>query len=63
MVVVTYVANDGLVGHQWKERPSGLRMFNTPVSCSFRVGGWEWVGGGAIKKISKKNKQTTKQKT
>ena len=31
MVLVTYVAEDGLVGHQWEERPSGLRVFNAPV--------------------------------
>ena len=26
-----YVAEDGLVGHQWEERPLGLRVFNAPV--------------------------------
>ena len=31
MALVTYVAEDGLVGHQWKERPLGLRVFNAPV--------------------------------
>jgi hypothetical protein len=31
MVLSTYVAEDGLVGHQWEERPSGLRVFNAPV--------------------------------
>ena len=31
MVLVTYVAEDGLVGHQWEKRPSGLRVFNAPV--------------------------------
>jgi hypothetical protein len=31
MVLDTYVAEDGLVGHQWEERPSGLRVFNAPV--------------------------------
>ena len=27
----TYVAEDGLFGHQWKKRPLGLRVFNSPV--------------------------------
>ena len=26
-----YVAEDGLVGHQWEERPLGLRVFDAPV--------------------------------
>jgi hypothetical protein len=30
MVLGTYVA-DGLVGHQWKERPLGLRGFDAPA--------------------------------
>ena len=31
MVLATYVAEDGLVGHQWEERPLGLRVFDAPV--------------------------------
>jgi hypothetical protein len=31
VVLATYVAEDGLVGHLWEERPSGLRVFNAPV--------------------------------
>jgi hypothetical protein len=31
MALVTYVAEDGLVGNQWKERPLGLRVFDAPV--------------------------------
>jgi hypothetical protein len=31
MALVTYVAEDGLVGHQWEERPSGLRVFDAPL--------------------------------
>jgi hypothetical protein len=27
MVLAMYVTEDGLVGHQWEERPSGLRAF------------------------------------
>ena len=31
MALATYVAEDGLAGHQWEERPLGLRRFNAPV--------------------------------
>jgi hypothetical protein len=31
MALATYVAEDGLVGHQWEERPSSLRMLDAPV--------------------------------
>jgi hypothetical protein len=31
MVLATYVAEDGLVGHQWEERSLGLRVFNAPM--------------------------------
>jgi hypothetical protein len=27
MELATYVAEDGLVGHQWEERPLGLRVY------------------------------------
>jgi hypothetical protein len=30
---------DGLVGHQWEERPLDLRMFNTPVKQNARARG------------------------
>jgi hypothetical protein len=31
MVLIKYVTEDGLVGHQWEERPLGLRVFDAPV--------------------------------
>jgi hypothetical protein len=31
VALVIYVAEDGLVGHQWEERPLGLRVFDAPV--------------------------------
>jgi hypothetical protein len=31
MVLAAYVAEDGLVAHQWEERPLSLRVFDTPV--------------------------------
>ena len=50
MSLAAFVAEDGLVGHHWEERPLGLANFicpstrETPVA---RIGsGWvkEWVG-------------------
>jgi hypothetical protein len=31
MAQATYVAEDELAGHQWKERPLDLRVFDAPV--------------------------------
>jgi hypothetical protein len=31
MELAEYVAEDGLVGHQWEERPLGLRVYHAPV--------------------------------
>jgi hypothetical protein len=31
MVLATYMAEDGLVDHQWEERLLGLRVFNAPI--------------------------------
>ena len=31
MVLAAYVAEDGLAGHQWEERPLGLRVFDAPI--------------------------------
>jgi hypothetical protein len=31
MALASYVAEDGLVGHQWEERPLYLRVFDAPV--------------------------------
>ena len=39
MALATYVAEDGLVGHQWEERPSGLSW-----EMSGQEDGSEWVG-------------------
>jgi hypothetical protein len=48
MSLAAYVAEDGLVGHQWKERPIGLanympqyRGMTGPRSGSGWVGEWE----------------------
>ena len=31
MALATYVAEDGLVGHQWESGSLGLRVFDAPV--------------------------------
>ena len=45
--LVAYVAADGLVGHQWEERPSVLRRSYAPVQGNARARKQEWVGWGA----------------
>jgi hypothetical protein len=45
--LVAYVAEDGLVGHQWEERPMVLRRSYAPVQGNARARKWEWVGRGA----------------
>ena len=44
MALATYVAEEGLVGHQWEERPLGLRVFHAP-SVGECQGGKTGVGG------------------
>jgi hypothetical protein len=45
--LAAYVSEDGLVGHQWKERPIELANFIASVQEKARAKKWEWVGGGA----------------
>jgi hypothetical protein len=52
MSLAAYVAEDGLVGHQWEERPLGLANFIclSTGECKGQevgVGGWA-VGGGGL---------------
>ena len=42
MALATYVAEYGLVGHQWEERPLVLRRLDAPVLGNARTGKWEW---------------------
>jgi hypothetical protein len=44
MSLVAYVSEDGLVGHQWKERPIGLTNFVCPITGE-RQGQKVGVGG------------------
>jgi hypothetical protein len=45
--LVAYVAENGLVGHQWEERPLVLRRSYAPVQGNARARKQEWVGWGA----------------
>ena len=47
MPLAAYVAEDGLVGHQWEERPLDLRKSYAPVQGNARARKQEWVGWGA----------------
>jgi hypothetical protein len=43
MSLDAYVAEDGLVGHHWEERPLGLANFICPSTGEHQ----EWLGRGA----------------
>jgi hypothetical protein len=43
--LAAYVAEDGLIGHQWKERPIGIANRGTPGPRSGSGGGAERGGG------------------
>jgi hypothetical protein len=45
--LAAYVSEDGLVGHQWKEKPIGHANLSASVQGNTRAKKWEWVGGGA----------------
>jgi hypothetical protein len=45
--LAAYVTEDGLVGHQWEERPLVLQRSYAPVQGNARARKWEWVGRGA----------------
>ena len=44
MSLAAYVAEDGLVGHHWEERPLGLQALYAPVQGNARAKKGEWVG-------------------
>jgi hypothetical protein len=46
MSLAAYVSEDGLVGHQWKERPIGLANFICPSTGECQ--GQEVGGGGGM---------------
>jgi hypothetical protein len=45
--LAAYVAENGLVGHHWEERPLGLKTLYAPVQGNARAKNLELVGGGA----------------
>jgi hypothetical protein len=47
MSLVAYVAEDGLVGHQWEERPLVFQRLYAPVQGNARVRKLEVGGWGA----------------
>jgi hypothetical protein len=48
MSLAAYVAEDGLVGHHWEERPLGLQIYMPQYRVNTRAKKkWEWVGRGA----------------
>ena len=46
MSLAAYESEDGLVGHQWKERPIGRSNFICLSQGNARAKKWEWVGRG-----------------
>ena len=47
MALAAYVAEDGLVGHQWEEQSLRLRVFHAAVQRNAREGRQECLGGGS----------------
>jgi hypothetical protein len=47
MFLAAYVAEDGLVSHQWEERPLVLQRLYASVEGNARARKQEWVGWGA----------------
>jgi hypothetical protein len=45
--VAAYIAEEGLVGHQWEERPLVLQRSYAPAQGNARARKQEWVGWGA----------------
>jgi len=45
MAAAAYVVEDGLVGHQWEEKPLVLSRLNAPVEGMSGLGRWEEAGG------------------
>ena len=47
MSLTAYVAEDGLIGHHWEERPSLLQTLYAPVPGNAKAKKWEWMDKGA----------------
>jgi len=46
MAPAIYVAENGLVGHQWEEKPLVLSRLHAPEYGNAMTERHEWVGGG-----------------
>jgi len=60
MAPAAYVPKDGLVGHQWKERPLVLPRLDPQCRCIWGAGG-NWVENTIIEEVgygSKRLEQT-----
>ena len=44
MSLATYVSEDGLAGHQWKEWPIGRATLYASVQGNARAKKWDWLG-------------------
>jgi hypothetical protein len=44
--LAAYISEDGIVGHQWKERPISRANFICLSTGECRAKKWEWEGGG-----------------
>jgi hypothetical protein len=42
--LAAYAAEDGLVSHQWEERPLVFRRSYAPIQGTARARKWGWVG-------------------
>jgi hypothetical protein len=52
--LVAYVTEDGLVSHQWEERPWVLWRLYAPVQGNARAWKWGWVGWGVYRELSER---------
>jgi hypothetical protein len=65
--LAAYVSEDGLVGHQWKERPIGCANFISLSTGNARAKKWEWVAEhvwdfwDSIQNVNKTNIQLKKR--
>jgi hypothetical protein len=54
MSLAAYITEDGLVGHQWEERPLFLGRLYVPVFRNARARMQEWMGWEAGQGVGKK---------
>ena len=52
MSLAAYVSDNGLIGHEWEERPLVLQRLYAQVKGNARAWKREWVGLGAVQRES-----------